>query len=148
MKKNLILSISLLAMSVFSYAKPTVDEKLLKSFKETFPKAEQVKWEEFTDNYIVNFVVSGTRERISYDKDGNFVNATRYYTEENLPLNIYCKIKKKYPNQHVFGVTEVETESSVEYYVKLEDGTNWTTVKSDSGGNLQVIEKYKKAPEN
>src|SRR5215470_13730574 len=112
MKKNLILSISLLAMSVLAFAKPTVDEKLLKSFKETFPKAEQVKWEEFTDNYIVNFVVMGIRERISYDKDGNFINATRYYTEENLPLNVYCKIKKKYPNQKVFGVTEVETEAS------------------------------------
>lgn len=148
MKKNLILSICVLALSSIAFAKPTVDEKLLKSFKETFPKAEQVKWEEFTDNYIVNFVVMGIRERISYDKDGNFINATRYYTEENLPLNIFCKIKKKYPNQKVFGVTEVETESSVEYYVKLEDGANWTTVKSDSGGNLQVIEKYKRAPEN
>ncbi|HEX4851369.1 MAG TPA: hypothetical protein VFV08_11210 [Puia sp.] len=148
MKKNLILSICMLALSVVAFAKPTVDEKLLKSFKETFPKAEQVKWEEFTDNYIVNFVVLGIRERISYDKEGNFINATRYYTEENLPLNIFCKIKKKYPNQKVFGVTEVETEASVEYYVKLDDGSNWTTVKSDSGGNLQVIEKYKKAPEN
>jgi len=148
MKKNVILSISLLAFSVVAFAHTTVDEKILQSFKETFPKAEQVKWEEFSDNYIVNFVVMGIRERISYDKMGNFINATRYYTEENLPLNIYCKIKKKYPSQKVFGVTEVETETSVEYYVKLQDDANWTTVKSDSGGNLTQIEKYKRAPEN
>ncbi len=148
MKKNVILSVCLLAAGFGALASPVVDEKVLKSFTETFPKAEQVKWEEFSDNYVVNFVVMGTRERISYDRDGNFISATRYYTEENLPLNILCKIRKKYANQKVFGVTEVETEASLEYYIKMEDGTNWTTVKSDSGGNLQVVEKYKKAAEN
>jgi hypothetical protein len=148
MKKNVILSISLLLVGLGAFAIATVDEKVLKTFKETFPQAEQVRWEEFSDNYVVNFVDLGIRERISYDKDGNFLTATRYYTEQNLPLNILCKIKKKYPNQKVFGVTEIDTDSNVDYYVKLEDDVNWTTVKSDSGGNLQVVEKYKRAQEN
>ena len=147
MKKNIILSICL-AIGLGTLANVTVNDKVLKNFKETFPRAEQVKWEEFSDNYVVNFVDMGIRERISYDKEGNFLNATRYYTEQNLPLNILCKIRKKYPNQKVFGVTEVDTDASVEYYIKLEDDANWTTVKSDGGGNLQVIEKYKKAAEN
>ena len=148
MKKNLILSTCMMAFAFSAFAHANVDDKVLKSFKETFPKAEQVKWEEFSDNYVVNFVVLGVRERISYDRDGNFINATRYYTEENLPINILFKVRKKYTNQTIFGVTEVETENGVEYYIKLEDSANWTTVKSDSGGNLQVIEKYKKAAEN
>jgi len=141
-------SICLLAFGFSSFAHTSVDDKVLKNFKETFPKAEQVKWEEFSDNYVVNFVDMGLRERISYDKDGNFISATRYYTEERLPLSILCKIRKKYPVQKVFGVTEVDSETSIEYYIKLEDDANWTTIKSDSGGNLQVVEKYKKAAEN
>src|SRR5215467_3975954 len=134
MKKYVILSMCL-ALGLGAFARVTVNDKVLKSFKETFPKAEQVTWEEFSDTYIVNFVDMGIRERISYDKDGNFLTATRYYTEENLPLNVLCKIKKKYPNQKVFGVTEIDSEAGVDYYVKLEDNENWTTVKSDSGGN-------------
>jgi len=148
MKKNLALSVCLLALGFTSVAHAGVDDKVLKSFKETFPKAEQVKWEEFSDNYVVNFVEMGMRERISYDKDGNFINATRYYNESHLPLNVLFKIRKKYPAQKIFGVTEIESDVSIEYYIKMEDDTNWTTVKSDGGGNLQVIEKYKKAAEN
>jgi hypothetical protein len=148
MKKNLALSVFLLALGFSSIARARVDDKVLKSFTETFPGAQEVKWEEFSDNYVVNFVEMGMRERISYDKDGNFVNATRYYSEGHLPLNILFKIRKKYPAQKIFGVTEIESEVSIEYYIKLEDDKNWTTVKSDGGGNLQVIEKYKKAEEN
>ncbi len=84
------------------------------------------------------------RTRINYDKEGNFVSATRYYFEQNLPVNILCKLKKRYPGQKVFGVTEVETESSTEYYIKLEDATNFTTVKSDIASNFEETEKYKK----
>jgi len=62
-------------------------------------------------------------------------------------LNILLKLRKKYPSQKIFGVTEIESEVSIEYYIKMEDDTNWTTVKSDTGGNMQVIEKYKKVSE-
>jgi hypothetical protein len=147
MKKNLALSVCLLAIGFSSVAYARVDDKVLTSFKETFPSAQEVKWEEFSDNYVVNFVEMGMRERISYDKTGNFISATRYYSEEHLPLNILFKLKKKYPSLKVFGVTEIESDVSIEYYIKLEDDKNWTTVKSDTGGNMQVIEKYKKAAE-
>ena len=145
MKKNLIISICLLAFCTVSLAYgSTVNEKVLKSFKETFPHAEQVNWQEFSENYIVNFMEGDIRTRINYDKEGNFVSATRYYFEQNLPVNILCKLKKRYPGQKVFGVTEVETESSTEYYIKLEDATNFTTVKSDIASNFEETEKYKK----
>ena len=146
MKKNFVFPICLLAFSVSSFASPSVDDKVIKSFTETFPAAQEVKWEEFSDNYVVNFVDLGMRERISYDKDGNFISATRYYKEGHLPLNVLFKIRKKYPTQKIFGVTEVESDATIEYYVKLEDDNNWTTIKSDNGGNLQVVEKYKKLP--
>src|SRR5882762_9979834 len=147
MKKNLIAFICLLVFYASASAGVTVSDKVLKSFNETFPKAEQVKWQEFADNYVVNFLVTGIRARISYDKDGNFLSATRYYTEENLPVSILCKIRKKYPGQQVFGVTEVEVEGNVDYYVKLQDETNWTTVKASQNGAMEQVEKYKRAPE-
>ena len=144
MKKHTVL-LCLLTLCMGTFASATVNEKVLKTFKETFPAAEEVKWQEFTDNYIVNFVEQGIRDRITYDKDGNVINATRYYGQENLPVNILCKLKKKYPNAKVFGVTEVENEAGIEYYIKLEGTTDWTTVKSDIVGNTEIVEHYKKA---
>src|SRR5258708_14884323 len=120
-------------------------EKILETFKQAFPKAEQVKWMEQADKYTVNFKEDGILTKSDYDKDGNFVSSLRYYTEKNLPVNIICKLQKKYADKKVFGVTEMTTDAAVEYYIKLEDATTWTTVKSNADGNLQVVEKYKKA---
>jgi len=123
----------------------TINEKMLKSFKQTFPDAEQVKWLEQADRYTVNFKESGILTKIDYDKDGNFISSLRYYTEKNLPINILCRLQKKYADKKVFGVTEMTSDAMVEYYIKLEDDQNWITVKSNADGNMQVVEKYKKA---
>lgn len=124
----------------------TINEKILKSFKQTFPDAEQVKWLEQADRYTVNFKENGILTKIDYDKDGNFISSLRYYTEKNLPINILCRLQKKYADKKVFGVTEMTSDATVEYYIKLEDDQNWITVKSNADGNMQVVEKYRKAP--
>jgi hypothetical protein len=149
MKKSLIIATISLLVAGFSLQANAADvnEKVLKSFKNAFPKAEQVNWQEFSDNYVVNFTTLGIRERITYDKQGDFVSATRYFYEEQLPANILCKVRKRYPDHKVFGVTEITTDVSVTYYVKLEDKTSWTTIKTDNSGALEVVEQLKKAEE-
>ncbi len=123
----------------------SISEKLMKSFQKTFPDAEQVKWVEQENQYTVNFRQNGNLTRVVYDKDGNFLSSLRYYKEKGLPVSILCRLQKKYADKKVFGVTELTTENSVEYYIKLEDDNNWITVRSTVDGNLQVVEKYKKA---
>lgn len=146
-RKPLFAILCLFVFSAGAFASDgfTISEKLLQSFKQTFPNAEQVKWMEQADKYTVNFKEDGILTKIDYDKDGNFLSSLRYYTERNLPVNIICKLQKKYADKKVFGVTEMTTDAAVEYYIKLEDANNWITVKSNVDGNLQVVEKYKKA---
>jgi len=147
LKRNLLLLLCLLSFSagIFANRGVTINEKLLQTFKQTFPDAEQVKWLETSDKYTVNFKDNGITTKVDYDKDGNFVSSVRYYYEKNLPVNIICKLQKKYSDKKVFGVTEMTTESNVEYYIKLEDAKSWMTVKSNVDGNMEVVEKYKKA---
>jgi hypothetical protein len=146
-KKPFLILVCLLTVSagVFAHEGIEINEKLLQTFKQTFPDAEQVKWLEATDKYTVNFTDNGILTKVDYDKDGNFIGSIRYYYERNLPVNIICRLQKKYANKKVFGVTEMTTESNVEYYIKLEDATTWMTVKSNVDGNMEVVEKYKKA---
>jgi hypothetical protein len=147
MKKNLLILFCLLSLGagVFAGKGVTISEKLLQTFKQTFPDAEQVKWLELTDKYTVNFRENGILTKVDYDRDGNFISSVRYYYEKNLPVNIICKLQKRFSDKKVFGVTEMTTENSVEYYIKLEDATTWVTVKSNVDGNMEVVEKYKKA---
>jgi hypothetical protein len=121
-----------------------VNEKVLKSFKETFASAEDVKWEEFKTYYTVSFVHSGIRSKVNYDKDGRMIGSIRYYAPQLLPLNIYNRLKMDYAKKELYGVTEVTYGTDVAYFVKMHDAKNWITIKMDASGNTSVHEKYKK----
>ena len=150
-KLFIIFSALLLSFSLIARDPGGIDEKLLQSFNTSFPSAEQVQWYEMPKAYVVNFVSGGIRSRIVYLKDGKISEFTRYYLEGNLPFLIRSKVKEAYPDKKIFGVIEVTTvtdggsNSTVAYYVKLESDKYWITVKSDNEGNLDVVEKYRKA---
>jgi hypothetical protein len=145
-RKTLVVTCCLLTISagVFAGRGYTISEKMLQAFQQTFPDAKQVKWVEEPNGYQVSFRQNDILTKVEYDKDAHFVSSLRYYSEKNLPVTIMCQLQKKYAGKTVWGVTELSTETSTEYYVKLVDDQNWYTVRSDGDGNMQVVEKYKK----
>jgi hypothetical protein len=145
-KRTLLVTCYLLTFSagVFAGKDFSISDKLLQAFQQTFPDAKEVKWVEAPNGYQVTFKQNDILTKVEYDKDAHFVNSLRYYTERNLPVSIICQLQKRYGGKTIFGVTEVSTETSTEYYVKLVDDHNWYTVRSDSEGNMQTVEKYKK----
>jgi hypothetical protein len=146
-RKMFFMSLFLLVLSAGAFAakETNISEKMLQTFKQTFPDAQQVVWSEQGDKYTVNFRQGEILTKVEYDKDGNFLSSLRYYSEKNLPVTILCRLQKRYSDKKIYGVTEMATDSSVEYYIKLEDETTWITVRANIDGNMQVVEKYKKA---
>lgn len=144
MKKLSISFVCLFLLAANSFAL-LPNEKVLKSFESTFSSPQEVKWYEHADYYEVNFVQSDIRASVKYDLEGNFMSSTRYYKEQQLPTNILCKLKKKYADKNIFGVTELTSSDEVNYYIKLEDSKNWITIKVNGNGQMEVFEKYKKA---
>jgi len=145
MKKIIVFLCLFAALGATASAPPEVNEKVLKAFEETFAKATDVVWHEMANSYEARFKQSEIVIRASYDMDGNLLRTTRYYSEENLPINILTKLKKKYAGKSIFGVTESATEDEVTYHIVLQDDKNWYVVKSDSWGSMELSKKYKKA---
>lgn len=143
--KKLVISLSCLFVLATSCLADLPNEKVLKNFHTTFSKAQKVKWMEHKNYFDVSFVQSGILSNVRYEKDGTFLNCTRYYTEQQLPVNILCKLKDKYSDKKVFGVTEVTTQDNISYFVKMYDNKNWLGVKVSDDGQMEVVEKYKKA---
>ena len=151
MKKLTILFTALLFSALTFASDPGgIDEKLIRLFNTSFPKAEQVNWYELPKAYVVNFVENGIRGRIEYNKEGGATRYTRYYTGQNLPFVVQSSIKKAHPNKTVYGVIEVSSVSEtannarVDYFVKLQDAKHWTMVKADMDGNVKTVERVKK----
>ena len=141
--KKLASIVSACLLSIVAFADP--NEKVLRSFNETFTTAENVKWEEYSSYYAVSFSYSGIRSKVNYDKDGIIMSSIRYYDPMLLPSNILNKLKKEQPKRKLFGVTEVAVGDEVVYFVKLVDDKHWITLRIDAQGNSEVYEKYRKA---
>lgn len=140
-----ILFAALLFAGIAASAGTTPNEKVLKAFKETFTNAEKVVWHDLDDQYQANFWQNSINVRVRYDDDGNLLETTRYYYEKDLPPIILSKLKKKYPERTVYGVTEITTQDEVTYYISMNDDKNWYSVKADAVGNMEQTDKYKRA---
>jgi hypothetical protein len=145
MKKVIaILTAALIAVSTYAFSPFDPNEKVLKAFNETFSTAIEVRWEEFPKYFAVSFVSGGIRTKVNYDKEGNMISSLRYYNPQLLPLYILNKVSQENSKKKLFGVTEVTVGGNIAYYIKLEDNTCWYTLKVDTDGNSQIVEKYKK----
>ena len=145
MKKLIIFTCLFAALSAKAFTPPEVNEKVLKAFSETFMKATDVVWHELKNFYEASFKQSEIISRVIYDQVGNLVRTTRYYSQENLPINILTKLQKRFAGKSVYGVTELSSEDQVSYHITMQDEKNWYIIKADNWGSLELEKKYKKA---
>jgi hypothetical protein len=146
MKKIVLSVVIICGLSSFSlHSSFDIGEKVLKAFKETFSDAKDVIWSEFDTYYEVKFKQSEVSARIKYDQEGNVIEAYRYYQEQQLAPYVLSKLKKKYADKKIFGITEVTKKNGLQYFITLEDDHNWYAVRADIFGNLDLEKKFKKA---
>ncbi|MBD0278338.1 MAG: hypothetical protein M3342_02015 [Bacteroidota bacterium] len=142
MKKLLLCTV--LFFSVTAFANKDL-EKAEKAFLQSFPTATDVKWYKDGDMAVVRFVKDKVTAELTYDANANIVKTVRYYLEDNLPPMIVAKLKTKYPDKKIFGVTEIFADERVEYHIVLEDTDRWYDVVCDAYGNSSLKNKFKKA---
>lgn len=147
MKKIFVLgALALLSTGVFAGSPTAVNEKVLKSFKETFTNAEQVKWHESDNSYSVRFFQGDVRYIVYYDLEGSITSSMRFYKPSLLPTNILNSLQQSYSKKTAFGVTEITSGEDVAYFVKMEDGKYWYTIKFNANGESETYEKLRKQP--
>ena len=146
MKKLFFVIAMFLGTSAIFAGRPTeVSEKVLKLFHETFKNPKEVSWRELDNAYEVYFKQGDITNRVQYDTDGNIIQYIRNYSEEQLPFQILSNLKRKYSDRSIFGVTEFYSGTELNYFITMEDGKHWYTVKSDTLGNLEQTEKLNRA---
>lgn len=146
MKKITLFAALLLSIAAFASVSPSeVNEKVLKAFNETFSQAKDVVWHEYETYYQANFRQDEIQVRAQYDESGALLKTIRYYGEKQLLPNIVSRLRKKYSDREIFGVTETTSPDEVTFLVTLKDEKNWYVVKSDAFGNLEQTEKFKRA---
>ena len=146
MKKIITIMVAALIFVNTAYAKP--DSKLVTLFNQTFPTAQNVKWHDEADGYVVFFTMNGINNRICYNHKDEFVSGERYYDEKNLPAYILFAVKKKYSGKQIFGVTETTGPSSVDYRILLKDDKKIYCVQASMNGSVQLDKTYNSTYDN
>lgn len=147
MKKAFFAAIIALAFSASAFVRPaaSVNEKVLKAFATTFVSAQDVRWSEHKGLYEAAFTFNEIKTRVTYDQDGNALQTIRYYFEQQLPLNILTKVKSKYSDYKVYGVTEITSDDRTDYHIVLESATGWLMLQADNSGYMNEEKKMGKA---
>src|SRR5947209_7928434 len=97
MKKAIYVLLLIILASGFCYAKPPVNDKVLKAFARIFPKVANPTWYEYDSYYEVYFDNGDVKCRVKYDLDGDILSTRRDYLETNLCPFLKAKINEKYP---------------------------------------------------
>jgi hypothetical protein len=121
-----------------------VSKKLLYSFLKVFPLAENVKCSEDTKGYFLSFTQLGILSKVAYNPQGDFIYALRYYKEENLPVFVLLRVREKFADKKIFGVTELSTPGNITYHLKLEDTKSWYSIQVTTLGDVTIEEHFKK----
>ena len=146
MKRIIYLAFLLTGFVAVAAPAPTdINEKVLQAFKQTFTAAQNVTWHEYDGYTQANFDVEKVQVRAQYASDGKLIRTIRYYSEKELLPNIVVKLKKKYGNKEIAGVTESSSDDEVSFVINLKDATHWYIVTTDVYVNAQHIEKFKRA---
>ena len=143
MKKILLAAI--VFASSFRAMADDPNQKVLDAFNKTFSHVKEVAWTENEHSYEVKFKQNEILSKVTYDKEGNIMKTLRYYYEQGLPLLILSKVKTKFTDKKIFGVTEESSDEGTYYHIVLEDAKHWINVTADSYGGIKVDKKYNKA---
>jgi hypothetical protein len=146
MKRIMYLAALLIGFTASAAPSPNeISEKVKKAFTETFTSAQDVTWHEYETYAQANFRLDEVQIRAQYDENGRLLKTIRYYKEKQLLPNIVSKLKQRFTGKEIGGITETSSDEEVSFVINLKDDKHWYIVKSDVYGNLQQVEKYKRA---
>lgn len=143
MKKILLAAIVFASSFTAMAHDPT--QKVLDAFHKAFPNVKEVAWTEIDHSFEVRFKQNEILSKVTYDQEGTILKTLRYYYEQDLPLLVLSKVKTKFANKKIFGVTEESSETGTYYHIVLEDEKHWINITANSLGGIKVDKKLDKA---
>jgi hypothetical protein len=147
--KNKILLWTLLLMSSMTTtfagtSNPTIEEKIMNSFKKDFTTAEDVQWEKGNSFTKATFKLSGQVMFAYYTVDGNLMAVSRNITSSQLPIGLLTELKKNYRGYWISDLFEIAMNNETSYYITLQTGDVTLVMKSNSATSWEVFKKERK----
>jgi len=121
-----------------------VNQKATRDFKKSFKDVNNEKWYSIKNGFLAEFSLNTSKNRVVYDKKGNWRFTVSYYDEKNLPAEIRAIVKPVYYDYSISRVEEVHTENKIIYIVHVQNESSLKTLRVCEG-EMDLIEDFPKA---
>ncbi len=123
----------------------TANTQVSKSFNATFASAENVSWKQRDEFYFADFKLNDKNMFAAFSADGELLGITRNLELSQLPMHVEMAIKEKYKDYRIINsVTEMVFQGETTYHLQAENKTRILQLKSDSDGQIYVVQRTKK----
>jgi hypothetical protein len=120
-----------------------VNQKAMHDFKKTFKDVENEKWYLIKNGFLAEFSLNTTKNRIVYDKKGNWKYTVSYYDEKNLPAEIRAIVKPVYYDYSISRIEEVHADDQIIYIVHVQNASSLKTLRVCEG-EMDLIQDFPK----
>jgi len=121
-----------------------VNKKAMHDFKKSFKDVSNEKWYSIRNGFLVEFSLNSSRNRVVYDKKGNWRFTVSYYDEKNLPAEIRAIVKPVYYDYTISRVEEVHADDQIIYIVHVQNNSSLKTLRVCEG-QMDLIEDFHKS---
>jgi len=122
----------------------TINSRAVKDFRKAFKSCTDEKWFKLEDGFIAKFTQSDIPHRVDYDRKGNWIATTRYYSEKELPKEVRKQVKSVYYDYSITSVQELRFHEHLVYLINIEDDSNILTIRI-CDGEMDVFKELKKS---
>jgi hypothetical protein len=121
-----------------------VNQKAVRDFKKAFKDISNEKWYSIKNGFLAEFSLNTTKNRVVYDKKGNWRFTVSYYEEKNLPAEIRAIVKPVYYDYTITRIAEVHVDDKIIYIVHVQNNSSLKTLRVCEG-EMELIEDFTKS---
>lgn len=111
------------------------------TFKQRFPKAQDVQWDSVDNGLVANFFDGTYESEAFFDLKGQYQYLTTSIDFETLPKEIQDFIQKKYSVDELAFIQKVEDAKEKIYHVELKTNKEYINLDFDLNGKIKSESK-------
>ncbi|UII28729.1 PepSY-like domain-containing protein [Fulvivirga maritima] len=116
--KNLLTMLLVLCTIWANAQSVKVPEKVQKTFKTKFSKAEDVSWDkDDAQHYVANFYMDEAEQNVAFDANGTWLYTSQMIDESDLPEKIADKISNDFLDSSIIAAEHRTTSKNENLYL-------------------------------
>ena len=118
-----------------------VNANCLKHLSRSFKDADHASWSTNAEGFVVRFLSHAIAYDVRYNHRGRWLSTIRYIPVEFLDRDIITMVMNQFEQFNIFFAQQLLVPAGSVYFIKIERGREWKTLKLQNG-EIDVMAEY------